>query len=86
VQDAIYLYEADAQITAGQYTAHSDLLEQADVEVLLVVRTGATYAYTSGTPVDLQFTTDLPNGYIIFSSLIPFNAGEWVYILYKITT
>jgi hypothetical protein len=86
VQDAIYLDEPTAGITAGQYIAHSDLLEQANVVVLGVARTGSTYHYTSGTPVDLQFTTDLPNGDIIFSSLIPFNAGEWVYILYKITT
>lgn len=85
VEDAIYLYESDGGITAGQNTAHSDLLEQAGVEILMVVRTTDVQTYTSGTPTDSQFTTDLANGDIIFSSLLPFNEDEWVYILYKIS-
>lgn len=84
VEEPIYLFEADGDITAGQYTAHSDLLEQDGVVILSVARSGAEHYYTSGTPASLQYTTDLFNGDIIFSSSLPFNAGEAVYILYRI--
>lgn len=84
LESTIYLFEADADLTVGSSTAHSDLLEQAGVEIVLVARNDATHYYTNGTPGSLQFTTDLPNGDIIFSSSLPFSAGEMVLIVYKI--
>lgn len=79
MEDTIYI-----DCVEGEYSVHSDLLEQDGVVILGVARTGAVHYYTSGTPTSLQFTHDLPNGDIIFSSLLTFNAGEWVRVQYKI--
>jgi hypothetical protein len=85
VEEPIYL-EVGNGLTEGEYTAHSDLLEQEGVVILSVARTGAAMHYTTGTPSSLQFTTDLENGDVIFMSSAPFNTGEWVRIIYKVVT
>jgi len=52
--------------------------------IIAVARTGATHYETAGTPGNLEFKTDLPNGDIIFDSTNVFNADEWVSVEYKI--
>lgn len=79
IEDPLYI-----DVVAGENSVSSALLQATGVEILTVARAGVVHSYTSGTPVDQEFTTDLPNGDIIFSSLLPFNTGEVIYILYKI--
>jgi hypothetical protein len=79
VQDPLYI-----DVVAGEYSVASALLEQDGVTILSVARSGAEHYYTSGTPISLQYTTNLADGEIIFDSNIPFNTGEIIYVLYKI--
>jgi hypothetical protein len=69
---------------AGEFSVHSDLLEAAGVVIISVARTGQVHYETTGTPVSLEFKTDLPNGDIYFDSTNVFNPDEWVSVEYKI--
>jgi predicted glutamine amidotransferase len=79
VEDALY---KDA--VEGQNSVTDALLTTANVVILSVSRTGVEHYFTSGTPGSLQYAFNAGTGTITFSASIPFEAGEWVYVLYKI--
>lgn len=80
LQPTLYLTLAE-----GQISVHSDLLEQANVDIVSVSREGTILTYTNGTPGNLQFSHDLPNGDILFPPGNPGNpGGEYIAIEYQI--
>lgn len=82
VEDPLY-----KTTTPGAYSVSDVLLEQAGVVILAVEREGTGYTEVAGTPVNREFlfTGGAGNGTITFDSAIPFNSGEVIYILYKLT-
>lgn len=80
VEDTLYKTLAE-----GATSVTDALLTVANVEILWVTRSGATYYYTSGTPGSLQYSQNLGTGTISFDPTNPGNAGgEPVSIGYKI--
>lgn len=80
-EDTLYI-----DCVADASSVHHALLQQTGVVILAVARTGAVHYETTGTPGDLEFQTDLPNGDIHFDPTNTFNAGEWIAVEYKIET
>jgi hypothetical protein len=81
-EDPLYLdgAEGDAEVS-------DPLLEQDDVVILGVGRSGDVYNETTGTPGNLEFkfVGGAGNGLIQFDATNPFNpGGEQVWVLYKI--
>lgn len=81
VEDPLY-----KTVVAGQNSVSDSLLTQSGVEILEVQREGLGQVQTTGTPGNREFRFIAGTGTIEFSSSIPFEAGEIIYILYKITT
>lgn len=82
VEDTLWLVLAE-----GETSVHDDLLEQDDVVIIAVSRSGSVHTETTGTPGSLEFKSDLPNGDIHFDTTNPGNAGgEYVTVEYKIDT
>lgn len=82
VEDTLYLTLAE-----GASSVHSDLLEQANVVIVGVSRSGLVHSESGGTPGSLEFQTDLPNGDIYFDPTNLGNpGGEQVTVEYKIET
>lgn len=81
VKDPLYI-----DCVAGESSVHHDLLEQDNVTILHVDRSGTGHTETNGTPGNLEFkfTGGAGNGDISFDTTNPFNAGEVIYVLYKI--
>lgn len=72
--------------TPGDVSVSNSALEATGVVILQVDREGMQYDEVSGTPSGRQFkfTGGSGAGTITFDSTLPFNAGETVYVLYKI--
>lgn len=71
----------------GETLVHSDLLEEANADVVSVSREGTILTYTSGTPGNQEFSHDLPNGDVTFDPGNPGNpGGEHIAIEYQIIT
>lgn len=82
VEDPLYL-----DVVAGQTSVHDNLLEQAGVTILEVQRSGTGHNEVPGTPgnLEFQFVGGTGNGDVYFDPTNPFNAGEVIYVLYKLT-
>lgn len=82
VQTPLYI-----DVVAGQTSVASALLEVTGVEILEVQRSGIGYDETVGTPGnrEFKFTGGAGNGTVAFDTTNPFNSGEVIYVLYKIT-
>lgn len=74
-------------VVAGATSVHSALLEATGVVILGVSRSGMVHDPTVGTPGNLEykFTGGAGNGTVAFDPTNPFNAGEVIWILYKLT-
>ena len=82
VEDPLYI---DA--VAGATSVHDVLLEQAGITILGVARGPSVFEQTSGTPGNAQFRYDgagVSGGNIHFDPTNPLNAGEVIWVLYKL--
>lgn len=82
IEDPLYI-----DCVAGQFKVHDVLLEQTGVVILAVEREGLGHTQTTGTPGNREFlfVGGAGNGDVFFDSTNPFNTGEVVYVLYKLT-
>lgn len=71
-------------VVAGASDVHSSLLETAGITILGVARSGMQFNQTTGTPGNAQFRYGGTDGKIYFDTTNPFNAGEVIYVLYKL--
>lgn len=69
---------------AGATSVTDPLLDNDDAVVLEVCRSGLQHNETNGTPGNQQFHFNPITGIINFDATNPFNAGEVIYVLYKI--
>ena len=71
-------------VVLGASSVHSALLEAAGVVILTVARSGVVYNKVPGTPGNFEYRFGgVGVGTIVFSTLIPFETGEVIYILYR---
>lgn len=83
----LYINESNGLVVGATDVSHVDL-EATGVEVLGSVRTGTGLIQVGGTPAagsqEFRFIGGTGNGTIVTDSTNPYNAGEWIYVLYKI--
>lgn len=74
-------------VVAGATSVSHASLQQTGVVILGVSRSGMVHNSTSGTPgnMEYKFTGGAGNGTVAFDPTNPFNSGEVIWILYKIT-
>ena len=70
--------------TPGATNISDPLLDNDDAVIIEVCRSGFQFDEVAGTPGNRQFQFVPATGTIYFDSTNPFNAGEVIYVLYKI--
>lgn len=78
-QDPLYL-----AVVAGESTVSDPLLINASVVILRVARSGITHTEVASTPGNMEFSFNSGTGTISFDPTNPFNAGEIIYVFYRI--
>lgn len=71
-------------VVAGATSVTDPLLDNDDAVILEVARSGLQHNEVSGTPGNQEFHFNPITGIIDFDPTNPFNAGEVIYVLYKI--
>ena len=71
-------------VVAGATSVHDVLLEQPGVVILGVARGPSVFQQVLGTPGNAQFRFGGVDGTLYFDTTNPFNAGEVIWVLYKL--
>jgi len=72
-------------VVAGATSVQSALIQDPTVVILGVSRSGLVHDSTSGTPGNMEYKFNSAAGAVSFDPTNPFNSGEVIWILYKLT-